>query len=68
MLIIFTIFFSLLKIIFLYRILDEYEMYTEQNPFKLNDYVMLTYFLNNILYKLINDNLLGKLFYLVTLF
>jgi len=57
-----------LKIIFLYRILDEYEMYTEQNPFKLNDYVMLTYFLNNILYKLINDNLLGKLFYLVTLF
>jgi len=43
-------------------------MYTEQNPFKLNDYVMLTYFLNNILYKLINDNLLGKLFYLVILF
>ncbi|XP_070070990.1 ubiquitin-protein ligase E3B isoform X2 [Drosophila takahashii] len=40
-------------------ILDEYEMYTEQNPFKLNDYVMLTYFLNNILYKLINENLLG---------
>ncbi|XP_017122244.1 ubiquitin-protein ligase E3B isoform X1 [Drosophila elegans] len=40
-------------------ILDEYEMYTEQNPFKLNDYVMLTYFLNNILYKLINDNLLA---------
>jgi len=35
-------------------------MYTEQNPFKLNDYVLLTYFLNNILYKLINDNLLGK--------
>jgi len=68
MLIIFTIFLSLLKIIFFYRILDEYEMYTEQNPFKLNDYVMLTYFLNNILYKLINDNLLGKLFYLVTLF
>ncbi|KAH8364708.1 hypothetical protein KR084_010290 [Drosophila pseudotakahashii] len=40
-------------------ILDEYEMYTEQNPFKLNDYVMLTYFLNNILYKLINENLLA---------
>ncbi|KAH8301101.1 hypothetical protein KR018_001796 [Drosophila ironensis] len=39
-------------------ILDEYEMYTEQNPFKLNDYVMLTYFLNNMLYKLINDNVL----------
>jgi len=67
MLIIFP-FFLLLKIIFFYRILDEYEMYTEQNPFKLNDYVMLTYFLNNILYKLINDNLLGKLFYLVILF
>ncbi|EDW80029.1 uncharacterized protein Dwil_GK12351, isoform A [Drosophila willistoni] len=40
-------------------ILDEYEMYTEQNPFRLNDYVMLTYFLNNILFKLINDNILG---------
>ncbi|XP_011210956.1 ubiquitin-protein ligase E3B [Bactrocera dorsalis] len=40
-------------------ILDEYEMYTEQKPFLLNDYVMLTYFLNNILYKLINENLLG---------
>ncbi|XP_001354157.2 ubiquitin-protein ligase E3B [Drosophila pseudoobscura] len=40
-------------------ILDEYEMYTEQNPFRLNDYVMLTYFLNNMLYKLINDNILG---------
>lgn len=40
-------------------ILDEYEMYTEQKPFKLNDYVMLTYFLNNILFKLINDNILG---------
>lgn len=35
-------------------------MYTEQKPFKLNDYVMLTYFLNNILYKLINDNILGE--------
>lgn len=34
-------------------------MYTEQNPFRLNDYVMLTYFLNNMLYKLINDNILG---------
>lgn len=41
-------------------ILDEYEMYTEQKPFLLNDFIMLTYFLNNILYKLINENLLGK--------
>ncbi|XP_037932365.1 ubiquitin-protein ligase E3B [Teleopsis dalmanni] len=40
-------------------ILDEYEMYTEQKPFLLNDYVMLTYFLNNLLYRLINDNVLG---------
>lgn len=36
-------------------------MYTEQSPFRLNDYVMLTYFLNNMLYKLINDNVLGML-------
>lgn len=35
-------------------------MYTEEKPFLLNDYVMLTYFLNNILYKIINDNILGK--------
>ncbi|KAH8378895.1 hypothetical protein KR009_001935 [Drosophila setifemur] len=47
------------NLLLLFRILDEYEMYTEQNPFKLNDYVMLTYFLNNMLYKLINDNVLG---------
>ncbi|XP_053953926.1 ubiquitin-protein ligase E3B [Anastrepha ludens] len=40
-------------------ILDEYEMYTEQKPFLLNDFIMLTYFLNNILYKIINENLLG---------
>uniref|UniRef100_A0A1A9WT99 Ubiquitin-protein ligase E3B n=1 Tax=Glossina brevipalpis TaxID=37001 RepID=A0A1A9WT99_9MUSC len=41
-------------------ILDEHEMYTEEKPFLLNDYVMLTYFLNNILYKIINDNILGN--------
>ncbi|CAD7004877.1 unnamed protein product [Ceratitis capitata] len=34
-------------------------MYTEQKPFLLNDFVMLTYFLNNILYKIINENLLA---------
>ncbi|XP_055376803.1 ubiquitin-protein ligase E3B isoform X2 [Condylostylus longicornis] len=40
-------------------ILDEYEMYTEQKPFLLNDYVALSYFLNNFLYKIIQDNILG---------
>lgn len=39
-------------------ILDEYEMYTEQKPFLLNDFVGLSYFLNNFLYKIIQENIL----------
>lgn len=35
-------------------------MYTEQKLFQLNDFVMLTYFLNNILYKIINEDIFGK--------
>lgn len=46
--------------IFFYRILDEHEMYVDEQPFKLSDYVLLTYFLNNILYKIIQENILGK--------
>ena len=42
------------------RVLDEHEMYTEQKLFQLNDFVMLTYFLNNILYKIINEDIFGK--------
>ncbi|XP_055912122.1 ubiquitin-protein ligase E3B [Eupeodes corollae] len=41
-------------------ILDEYEMYTEQKPFLLNDFVGLSHFLNNFLYKIIQDNLLDR--------
>lgn len=48
-------------LLFFYRVLDEHEMYTEQKLFQLNDFVMLTYFLNNILYKIINEDIFGKL-------
>ncbi|XP_059216433.1 ubiquitin-protein ligase E3B [Stomoxys calcitrans] len=40
-------------------VLDEHEMYTEQKCFQLNDFVMLTYFLNNILYRIINEDIFG---------
>lgn len=39
-------------------ILDEIEMYTEQKPFLLSDYVALSYFLNNFLFKMIQDNII----------
>lgn len=35
-------------------------MYTEQKPFLINDYVGLSYFLNNFLFKLVQDNIIGK--------
>lgn len=46
---------------YFFRVLDEHEMYTEQKCFQLNDFVMLTYFLNNILYRIINEDIFGKL-------
>lgn len=35
-------------------------MYEQQTPFELSDFIGLTYFLNNLLYKAIQGNLLGK--------
>ncbi|KAJ8917808.1 hypothetical protein NQ315_010714 [Exocentrus adspersus] len=38
-------------------ILDDMEMYEQQNPFKLNDFIALSNFLNNFLYRAVLGNL-----------
>lgn len=43
----------------IYRILDDIEMYEQQNPFKLSNYVTMSNFLNHFLYKGILNNLFG---------
>lgn len=56
---------KLLKIVacvllhFPFRILDDMEMYEQQDPFKLNDFVTISYFLNQFLYKAVLNNLFG---------
>lgn len=45
---------------FIFRILDDVEMYEQQTPFELQDFIGLTHFLNNFLYKAIQDNIFGK--------
>lgn len=42
-----------------YRILDDIEMYEQQTPFELVDYIALSSFLNNFLYKAIQENIFG---------
>lgn len=44
---------------FLFRILDDMEMYEQQDPFKLGDFVTISYFLNQFLYKAVLNNLFG---------
>ncbi|KAG7198934.1 hypothetical protein KM043_015746 [Ampulex compressa] len=39
------------------RILDDMEMYEQQEPFKLSDFVTVSYFLNQFLYKAVLNNL-----------
>lgn len=41
-------------------ILDDMEMYEQQEPFKLNDFVVMSNFLNTFLYKAVLGNLFGK--------
>ncbi len=41
-------------------ILDDMEMYDQQDPFKLSDYVTLSNFLNMFLYRSIYNQLIGK--------
>lgn len=42
-----------------FSILDDIEMYEQQTPFELSDYVGLSYFLNNFLHKAIQENYFG---------
>lgn len=44
-----------------YRILDDIEMYEQQTPFELVDYIALSSFLNNFLYKAIQENIFGTI-------
>lgn len=45
---------------FFSSILDDIEMYEQQTPFELVDYIGLSYFLNNFLYKTIQDSIFGE--------
>lgn len=42
------------------RILDDVEMYEQQIPFELLDYVALSHFLNHFLCKAIQESLFGQ--------
>lgn len=44
-------------------ILDDIEMYEQQTPFQMTDYIGLSYFLNNFLYKAIQANSFGKMIF-----
>lgn len=44
-------------------ILDDIEMYEQQTPFELVDYVGLSNFLNHFLYKSIQDNIFGNIIF-----
>lgn len=54
--------------VFLFRILDDMEMYEQQDPFKLSDFVMISYFLNQFLYKAVLNNLFGGYYNLCIIF
>lgn len=41
-------------------ILDDMEMYEQQSLFNLDDYVVLSHFLNNLLYKTVSENILDS--------
>lgn len=43
-----------------FSILDDIEMYEQQKPFVLRDYILMSSFLNIFLYKGISQNLFGK--------
>lgn len=45
---------------FYFRILDDIEMYEQQKPFILRDYILMSSFLNIFLYKGISQNLFGE--------
>lgn len=47
-------------IIYFFSILDDMEMYEQQEPFKLNDFIAMSTFLNTFLYRAVLGNLFGK--------
>lgn len=48
------------QICLFFSILDDMEMYEQQHPFKLPDFVQMSGFLNVFLYKAVMGNLFGK--------
>lgn len=44
------------------------EMYEQQDPFKLSDFVTISYFLNQFLYKAVLNNLFGVYYSLYIIF
>lgn len=46
-------------ILCIYSILDDMEMYEQQNPFQLMDFIVMSSFLNMFLYKAVLGNLFG---------
>lgn len=52
----------------IYRILDDVEMYEQQNPFKISDFLVLSNFLNTFLYKAVLGNLFGIVYNFLFIF
>lgn len=46
-------------------ILDDLEMYEQQNPFKVSDFVVMSNFLNLFLYRAVLGNLFGKYYCII---
>ena len=46
----------------LITILDDMEMYDQQRPFSIEDFIVISSFLNNFVFKIIWNNLIGKFF------
>lgn len=44
----------------IFSILDDMEMYEQQKPFKLTDFIVMSNFFNLFLYKAVSGNLFGK--------
>lgn len=63
-LILYAFTFSIAKWKFIYyaifRLLDDMNMYETQDPFKISDFITMSYFLNQFLYKAVLNNLFGK--------
>ena len=52
--------FKIIITIKIYRILDEDEFYIKQDLIKIEDYVLISKFLNRFIYQIITANEIGK--------